>query len=326
MRALVTAEFTADGLAELGRLGYAVTTAGWGRTGAALDRGALVVAAAGADLLVTEIEAVDAAVLAGLPELRLVATARGTPSNVDVAACSDHGIPVLHTPARNAASVADFTIGLILAECRSLARAQQHLRGSGWLVDGELPYLHFRGPELAGRTLGLVGYGAVGRQVARRAVDGFGMRLLVHDPYALDVASVPLPELLAGSDVVSLHCPLTPETTGLIGAAELAAMRPTAYLVNTARAAVVDEAALVAALRRGEIAGAALDVFGTEPLPRDSSLLGPVNLTLTPHLAGAADDVARHHSEMIVGDVRRLLAGRRARWQANPGVSFQPPL
>ncbi|MBW3627124.1 MAG: 2-hydroxyacid dehydrogenase, partial [Actinobacteria bacterium] len=314
-RALVTAELSAAGRERLEQLGYDVACAGWGTTRRTLDGDALVAAGEGATLLVVEVERVDAGVLEALPEVRIVASARGVPSNVDLAAATARGVPVLHTPARNAASVADFTIGLVLAQCRSLARGQDHLRRRGWLVEGELPYLHFRGPELAGRTLGLVGYGAVGREVARRAAGGFGMRVLVNDPYVAEpeppAEAVALERLLAESDVVSLHCPLTPETTGMIGERQLALLRPEAVLVNTARAAVVDEAALVAALVEGRMAGAALDVFWTEPLPPDHPLLGMDNVTLTPHLAGAADDVVTRHSTMIADDVARLLAGRR---------------
>ena len=324
MRALVTAELSSDGRARLEAIGYTVVHAGWGATRRALDRDQLVAAGAGASLLVVEVEAVDDEVLGALPDVAIVATARGVPANVDLAAASARGLPVLHTPGRNAASVADFTLGLVITQCRSLARGQDHLRRVGWDVDGELPYLHFRGPELAGRTLGLIGYGAVGREVARRAAGGFGMRVVAHDPFVagLDppVRAVPLAELLSESDVVSLHCPLTPATTGLIGERELDAMRPGAVLVNTARAGVVDEAALTAALVDGSIAGAALDVFWTEPLPRSHPLLTLPNVTLTPHLAGAADDVVTRHSAMIVDDVEAVLAGRRPRFLANPEV------
>jgi D-3-phosphoglycerate dehydrogenase len=324
VRALVTAELSPAGRARLEQLGYGVAFAGWGPSRRTLDRDGLVAAGEGAALLVVEVEEVDAAVLEALPEVRIVASARGVPSNVDLAAATARGVPVLHAPGRNAASVADFTIGLVLAQCRSLARGQHHLRRQGWLVDGELPYLHFRGPELAGRTLGLVGYGAVGREVARRAAGGFGMRVLVSDPYVTapepPAEPVALERLLAESDVVSLHCPLTPETTGMIGERQLALLRPGAVLVNTARAAVVDEGALVAALVEGRLAGAALDVFWTEPLPPDHPLLGLDNVTLTPHLAGAADDVVARHSAMITDDVARLLAGRRPVHLANPEV------
>lgn len=307
MRACVTAEWDDRGTARLAALGYDVVRTGWGVTRQVLDRDAYVAAAAGACLLVTEIETVDEAVLQALPEVRLVATARGGPVNVDLAACAARGVPVLFTPARNADSVADFVLGVLLSLARGISASERHLRGSGWHVGDELPYLHFRGPELSGRTIGIVGYGAIGRRVAQRARDGFGMRVLFSDP---DVdGSVPLEELLAASDVVTLHCPRTASTRGLVDAAALRRMRPGALLVNTAGGGIVDEDALVEALVEGRLGGAALDVFATEPLPRDSPLLDAPNLLLTPHLAGAALDVVRHHSDLICSDVERWHRG-----------------
>ncbi|MGI8535879.1 MAG: NAD(P)-dependent oxidoreductase [Mycobacteriales bacterium] len=314
MKACVTAEFTDHGVRRLEALGYEVHRGGWGTTRQALDGAAFLAVAAGSALLVTEIEVVDAAVLAALPELRLVATARGGPVNVDLAGCAARAIPVLFTPARNADSVADFVLGALLSLARGIGAAERHLRDEGWHVAGELPYLHFRGPELAGRTLGLVGYGAIGWRVAQRARDGFGMRVVFTDPYA--PGGVALDELLAGSDVVSLHCPRVPETRGLIDAGALARMRPGAYLINTAGGGIVDEDALVDALVAGALAGAALDVFATEPLPRDARLLTAPNLLLTPHLAGAALDVVRHHTEMICDDIERWHRGEPLQHQA----------
>lgn len=325
--ALVTAEFTDDGLARLARLGYQIRRAGWGATGRELERSELLAAAAGAELLVTEVERLDAAVLAACPGLRAVATARGIPSNVDVDACTDRDVPVLHAPARNAESVADFTIGLVIAVARRITLGAEHLRRSGWHVvsaDGvaELPYLHFRGPELAGRTLGLVGYGAVGRAVAHRAAVGFRMRVIFHDPHV--PGSVPLAELLAEADVVSLHCSRGPATERLIRSETLALLRPGAVLVNTAGGGCVDELDVLGALRSGQLAGAALDVFATEPLPLDDPLRAGVeeglNLLLTPHLAGAADDVVAHHSELLCADLEALHAGRPPRYCVNPSV------
>lgn len=306
MRALVTAGFTDDGQRRLEALGYEVVRAGWGVTRQVLDRDAYVAAAEGAQLLVTEIEAVDCAVLDALPSVRVVATARGGPVNVDLAACAARGIPVVHTPGRNADSVADFTIGLLLTLCRGIAASERHLRDEGWLVGDELPYLHFRGPELAGRTLGLVGLGAVGRRVRQRAEAGFGMRVLYTDP-AVE-GSTPFDDLLGQSDVVSLHCPRTSGTRGLLDARRLALLQPTAYVLNTAGGGIVDEDALVDALEADRLAGAALDVFTVEPLPRDSRLLRAPRLVLTPHLAGAADDVVRHHTDVICAAVERLHA------------------
>ena len=315
MRALITAEFTHEGERRLESVGIAVVRAGWGTTRQALDTAALIRSAAGADLLVTEIEVVDADVLVALPALRLVATARGGPVNVDLAACSARGIPVVYTPARNAESVADFVLGVLLSVSRGIAAADRHLRSDGWHVDGELPYLHFRGRELSGLVLGLVGLGAVGRRVAQRARDGFGMTVLFTDPYV--DGGVALEELLDRCDVVSLHCPRSSETTALLDDAALRRMRTGAVLVNTAGGGMVDEAALVRALHDGHLSGAALDVFATEPLPRDSALLAAPNLLLTPHLAGAALDVVRHHTELICDDVERWVRGEPLVHQAS---------
>ena len=297
VKALVTAEFTDDGLGRLRALGYEVLRAGWGMTRQPLDRDALIAAAQGTELLITELETVDAQVLAALPTLRAVGTARGGPVNVDHRACAARGIPVFSTPGRNADSVADFVIGVLLSLTRRIAEAERHLRGEGWLVGEELPYLHFRGPELAGLVLGIVGYGAIGSRVAQRASAGFGMQVLLHDP--LHPASLPLAELADRVDVLTVHCPRTPETLGLVDAAVLARLHPAAYVINTAGGGIVEEAALVAALHAGRLAGAALDVFATEPLPRNSPLLTAPHLLLSPHLAGAADDVVRHHTDQL---------------------------
>ena len=314
MRALVTAEWTDDGQRRLEALGYEVVRAGWGTTRQVLDPAAYRAAAQGSSLLVTEIEVVDAALLAALPELRLVGTARGGPVNVDLVGCAARGIPVAYTPARNADSVADFVLGALLSLTRGISASERHLRTTGWQVDGELPYLHFRGPELARLRLGLVGYGAIGRRVAQRARDGFGMAVAFHDPYA--EGSLPLEELLAGSDVVSLHCPRSDITRGLLDAEALARLPRGAYVVNTAGGGIVDEAALVDALLSGHLAGAALDVYACEPLPRDSPLLTAPNLLLTPHLAGAALDVVRHHVDLLCGDVERWHRGEPLRHAA----------
>jgi len=314
VKALVTAEITADGVRRLERLGYIVERAGWGLTRRQLDRQELIDVARGAALLVTEVEVVDAEVLAALPELRLVGTARGGPVNVDLAACAARDVPVLFTPARNADSVADFVLGAILSLVRGIAASERHLRDTGWHVGDDLPYLHFRGPELAGRVLGIVGAGAIGSRVGQRARDGFGMQVLVCDPTVK--GSLGIGELAERSDVLTLHCPRVPETRGLVDATLLARMPMTSYVVNTAGGGIVDEEALCDALDAGRLAGAALDVFATEPLARDSRLLRTRGLLLTPHLAGAAEDVVGHHTAMLVGDVERWHRGEPLRHRA----------
>lgn len=311
MKALVTAELTDDGQRRLEALGYEVLRAGWGTTRQVLDRDAYLAAAAGSSLLVTEIEVVDADVLAALPDLRLVATARGGPVNVDLAACAARGIPVVFTPARNADSVADFVLGALISLTRGLGASERHLRETGWHVNGELPYLHFRGPELSRLALGLVGHGAIGQRVAERARNGFGMRVLVSDP-AVE-GSLPLDELLAQSDVVSLHCPRSETTRGLLDAEALARMPRGSYVVNTAGGGIVDEAALVAALVSGQIAGAALDVFATEPLPKDSPLWTMTNVLVSPHSASTSDRENGRLTELFCDNLRRFLKGEPMR-------------
>ena len=250
--------------------------------------------------------------LAAARSLRLVASCRGDPTNVDLDAAAARGMTVLATPGRNAISVADFTLGLLLDHCRRIGRSERQLRELGWMTDGDLPYFHFRGPELHGRTMGLVGLGAIGRLVADRA-RGFGMSVVAFDPFVLaapaGVDLLALDELLVRSDIVSIHCPLTPETRGLIGQHELELMRAEAILVNTARAAVVDEAALLGALSQRAIGGAALDVFWEEPLPADHPIRTFDNVTITPHVAGASNDVQRHHARMILDDIVRWRTG-----------------
>lgn len=307
MVTVVTAEWTPGGTARLEALGHRVVRAGWGVTRQPLDRDALVEIAFGAEVLLTEIEVVDAAVLAALPDLRLIGTARGGPVNVDLDACQARGIPVLFTPARNADSVADFTVGLLLSLIRGVAAADRHLRAAGWDVEDELPYLHFRGPELGRLVVGVVGHGACGSRVAQRLRDGFGCEVLVCDPAV--PGALPLTELAERSDVLTLHCPRTQETRGLVDAELLARLRPSSYVVNTAGGGIVDEDAMCDALDASRLAGAALDCFATEPLPRESRLLRTRGLVLTPHLAGAADDVVRHHTDMLVSDVERWTRG-----------------
>ncbi|GAB4537700.1 MAG: 2-hydroxyacid dehydrogenase [Anaerolineae bacterium] len=322
---MITAEFDPAAVVRLREMGYLVREAGWGQTRHALSTQELAALMPGTSVLIVEVEQVTAEIIAAAPELEVIATCRAGPVNVDVAAATARGIPVLTTPARNADSVADFAVGVMLALCRNICRGERHLRQHGWMVHGdELPYFHFRGPELGGKTLGLIGCGAIGRAFARR-VRGFDMRVLVYDPY-IDQTGLgelgrlaSLERVLSQADIVSLHVPVTPETRALLNAERLALMKPTAYLINTARAAVVDEDALFTALASGRLAGAALDVFWDEPeiAPRWFSL---DNVLLTPHLGGAADDVRVHHSAMILEDLQTLRAGGAPARLVNPEV------
>ena len=319
------AEFDPEAIPALQALGYGVEFAGWGQTHHALAEDELVALVPGVALLVVEVEQITEKVIAAGRRLEIIAACRSLPVNVDVAAATARGIALLCTPARNADSVAEFTLGLFLALGRSIWRADKHLREHGWYVGDEIPYFHFRGPELAGKTLGLVGCGNIGRRLAWRA-RRLGMKVLGYDPYLcqddLDGMArlTTLDDVLAQADFLSLHVPASGETQGMIGAAELSRMKRTAYLINTAHAAAVDETALYKTLRKRQIAGAALDVFWQEPLPVDSPWLELDNVLLTPHLAGAADEVKVHHSAMVIEDVRTLLKGGYPARLVNPEV------
>ncbi|KRC59113.1 hypothetical protein ASE14_15130 [Agromyces sp. Root81] len=271
-----------------------------------------------ANVIVAELDVVDGAALDLAPNLQLVVSCRAKPVNVDLEACSVRGIPVATTPGRNAEVTADLSFALLMATVRHVSASERWLREGNWTADDVFePYERFRGIGLGGRTLGILGGGAVGRRVLRRA-RGFGMNVLVYDPFLPadafgDEASVvPLDEVMAGADIVSVHVPLMPETEGLLGARELALMKPDAYLINAGRAAIIDEDALMEVLREHRIAGAGFDVFYREPIGRDEEILALDNVTLTPHIAGASDDVVAEHS--------RLAAAAIAAWRAEDSI------
>jgi len=303
MKALLTAETTDDFVVNLETLGYASERAGWGVTRSALEEDELIARLRGVSLLVCELEEVSERVLENSPDLKVIASARANPTNVDTKAAEARGIWVLNTPGRNSESVADFTISMILASQRRVIQADDHLRNTGWSVSGELPYFHFRGREISELTIGLLGYGAIGRRVARRLTSGFGAKVLVHDLYVRELPEggewVEFDELFDRSDVVSLHAALPIDGKPLVGQAQLRSLGPEGYLINTARAALVDENALLSALNSGTIAGAALDVFWEEPVPRNHPIFSAPNTILTPHIAGASIDVPRHHTAII---------------------------
>jgi phosphoglycerate dehydrogenase-like enzyme len=319
MKALILAPFHPAALAELANDGEVVYES-WLDTGEITDPAELGarLAADGFDCLVIEADFVFEETLDAAPGLRFIAACRGdVGEHVDLAAAAARGVTVVNTPGRNAISVAELAIGLVLGLARRIPAANAMVHAGQWnsAVDNLTAW---QGSELAGKTAGLVGYGAIGREVARR-LRAFDMQVLAYDPIVEArqggkdpfVAFASLGDLLLRSDFVSIHAAVTDASRGLIGGRELALMKPTAYLVNTARAAIVDERALLDALCERRIAGAALDVHRVEPLPRSSPWLALDNVLLTPHTGGATADVVRHQSEMVVGDLRRWLAGER---------------
>jgi len=250
--------------------------------------------------------------------LRAIGSTRGDPSNVDVAAATRGGIPVLHAPGRNADAVAEHTVALLFAASRHIIRADADLRSGQLVKDGTIAYQRFRSWQLAGRTAGLVGLGSVGRALKWR-LEGLGMRVIAFDPYN-DDAKHTLAEVLAESDVVSIHAAPSPETLGMIGAAEFDAMKDDAIYLNSARAGLHDLGALTHAVATGKLASVGLDHFEGERLPKEHPLLSMSNAVLTPHIGGATYDTEVNHSRMIAEDLRRLLTGERPRYIANPEV------
>ena len=275
-----------------------------------------------ASILVVELDFVFEEVFEAVPSLNFVGICRAATSHVDIEAATANGVAVVNTPGRNAQAVAEHALGLMLALARRIPEGHRYVTGGRWLNPVE-PYVEMRGVELAGRTLGIVGMGAVGRRLAEMA-GGIGMKCMAYDPYV----DVPPPgvrlkhvdEVLAGSDFVSIHAPLTGETKGLIDSRRLSLMKPTAYLVNLSDARIVDRGGLADALEGGAIAGAALDVFETHPIAPDHPLLGLDNVILTPHVGGATEETIERHSKMMTDDILRFLDGGRPLNLVNPAV------
>ncbi|TDE15086.1 2-hydroxyacid dehydrogenase [Jiangella asiatica] len=275
----------------------------------------------GVEVIVTQMGPVTRRLLDATPSLRLVVCTRGGPVNVNVEECTKRGVLVCNTPGRNAVAAAEHAVTLILSTVRAIPRIHGTVAAGQWRSD--LYAYDECGLELGGSTVGLVGYGAIGRRVAR-ILRAFDAHVLVADPFVdagslePDVSLVGLPELLERSDVVSLHARLTPETTGMIDAAALAAMRPGSYLVNSARGGLVDYDALAAALDGGHLAGAGFDVFPTEPPAPDWPLLRSDRVVMTPHLAGATRQTAHRAASQAAASVAAYLAGTRPPGLVNP--------
>jgi D-3-phosphoglycerate dehydrogenase len=261
---------------------------------------------------------------AAAPHLRVIAKPGAGVDSVDLAAATEHGIPIMTAGHGNAPAVAEITIGFMLALGRDIVRLDRRTRGGDWRRDD------YNSSELSGRTLGLVGFGRIGRRVAELA-RAFGMGVLVFTrtpaKVTADLAEVAesLDALLRGSDYVSLHCPLDESTRGLISGQAIAAMREGAFLVNTGRGALVDEAALAEALASGHLAGAALDTLSEEPPPSDHPLLAAPNLILTPHIAGLSTGAVQRTGATTAQNIIAVLTGgeiERAN-VANPEVIEQ---
>ena len=347
MNTLVTARFTQGSLDRLGKRIGPLKRAGFGISGEKLDEEILLNQVEGLECLIVEFESITDRILHQAKNLRIAACCRNEPgASFDLEAATKRGIPVLFPPGRNAVSVAEYTMGLMLAVSRKIAEAHHALKytdtltavsyddkseeregiTSEWSLAPGAPFHLFQGPELYGKTMGMVGCGRIGREIAARAI-AFGMTVLVADPYisndeivSIGASRIDLPELPAQSNFLVVAAKVTPETRGLVSADIIGKMKTCAYFINTARAAVVDYDALFQALNEGRIAGAALDVYPKEPIPDDSPFRKLNNVVLSPHLAGASRDIPGHHSQMIVDDLFRFLDGERPINLADPEV------
>lgn len=294
------------------------------------------------EILLVDSSPVTEQVISQAPSLRLIICTRGTPANVDLASCSRRGVAVCNTPARNANAVAEFTLALMLGISRFIPQAMQAIcKGEITLSSDQLscrpendviwnhpalvaaPYDMFKGRELLNSVLGIIGLGFIGQLVAKKA-SALGMNVLIYDPLLCDEKisaaggrKVTFQELLTEADFISVHAKECSETHHMIDSAAFAQMKRSAYLINTARAGLINYQDLLAALRSGQIAGAALDVFPVEPLADSDPLLSLNNVILTPHIAGASTDVARHHSTMALHSLLQYLQGEALEFQVN---------
>jgi glycerate dehydrogenase len=269
--------------------------------------------AADADIVLTNKTELTAGQIQNLPRLKYIGVLATGTNVVDLAAARARGIPVTNVPTYGTKSVAQMAFALLLELAHHTGHHSQTVREGRWTRSTDWCYWDFPLVELDGLTLGLVGLGRIGRAVSELAA-AFGMKVIAYDPLAgpapAFVRLVGLDALFRESDVVSLHCPLTPQTANLVNASRLALMKPTAFLLNTSRGPLVDERALAEALNSGRIAGAAMDVLAKEPPPADNPLLTAKNCILTPHLAWATRAARSRLMKIAVENVRAFLQGK----------------
>jgi len=271
--------------------------------------------AAGANVLVVNKSPIGADVIEGSPELRFITLTATGFDCVDIAAARRRGIPVSNVPIYGTDSVAQYVFALLLELCHHVALHDQAVRAGEWTRQPDFSIRKTRLIELAGKTMGIVGYGRIGRRVGELA-RAFGMDIIAHDVYRWPEGDgraarwCELDELVARADVISLHSPLTPETRGLVNRERLMRMKPTAFLINTARGPLVNETDLAEALASGRPAGAAVDVVTVEPIRPDNPLLAAPNCLITPHIAWATEEARRRLMDLTIANIEAFLQGR----------------
>lgn len=333
LQILLSAEADTEELAPL----YSVCDiepCGWFIDETILSEDKMIAKLAGKDILITSYDVVSRRVIENT-NLKLIVCTRATPVNVDVAAARERGIPVVYTPGRNSDGTAEFAVALLLSIARKIPFAHNAIQ-SGLICTDDLerpgplkkdvtwgkvkdirPYSYYKGVQLKNKTVGIAGYGSIGRKVGR-ILSAFGMYVLVYDPFVprIEIDSpgfrkVDFDTLLRDSDFITCHMKVTDSTRGMFDAAAFAKMKPTAYLINDSRGAVIDEQALISALQNHSIAGAALDVYEYEPLYRGHPFVSGEldNIIVTPHIGGAISDSITNHTQMFVDEVLHFVKG-----------------
>lgn len=330
MRILITASFHEDGI-KLLRQHATIIHEDWRSSGQIYWGEELLhkLKEEKADAVIVEADAVTEEVIEGT-SLKFIGCARDNPKEVDLDAATAKAVPVFYTPGRNADSVADLTILLMLAQARKLLQTDRLLKFGKVQIESaeEFAQIHdsLKGVELGRSTVGIIGLGQIGKRVAQR-LQGFGARILFYDPLvnaeagkAVGADKVELEPLMRQADFVTLHIPATPETFRMIGKEQLDWMKPTAHLINTARSAIIDEDALYEFIQEGRIAGAGLDVHSREPVSSDNRFLKFDNVTVTPHIGGNTSAVVYRQSMILAEDIDRFLRGETPKYLANPDV------
>ena len=330
MRVLITAPFAESGLKELRSAGLDVDHKSWLETGQLHMGDSLlqIIKDGNYDIVIVEGDEIKEEIIEQT-QLKLIGSVRGSPNNISLQAATARGIPVIAVLGRNTIAVAEHTIALMLAQARHIVAAERFLKNDFFVddfADFARMYTALMGFELHSRAVGIIGLGRIGFEVAKR-LQSFGARILVFDPY-VDIKRVEevggklvsLDELLRTSDIITVHCQPTEETQGMLGAKEFEKMKKTAVLINTARASITDEFALLDALRNGTIAGAGLDVFSMEPVDCDNEFLELDNVTVMPHMGGNTVETIQRQSEIIVTSITAFLKGEKPPNILNPEI------
>lgn len=348
MKTLITARFDKSYLNVLETITKNYEFAGYGVTGEKMPVPEMKEKIRGIELLISEFEDINQEVIEAADKLKIIVCCRNEAfASIDIEAATKKNIPVLRAGGRNAIAVAEHTIALLMAVSKNISLTDHLLKYtdqltnvqyddeggkraetmSEWSMDPTAPFaLYGGGPEMYGKTFGQIGFGMIGKEVAKRA-HALDMNVLVYDPYVsqeqmdyLGAKKVDLDTVMKESDFISVNCNVVPETVGLVSREKIALMKPTAYFVNTARAKVLDYDALYDALAEKKIAGAGLDVYPVEPIPAGNKFLSLRNVVLTPHLAGSARDIVGHQTNIVLADVKRILDGGKPRFICNPEV------